>query len=166
MMTFILENAYQSVLTSLMSEARNGDRITPIQEAIDSDFSFIVDSFFETKLGMSEMQVEFGPKIFATFQSIRSLKFKKMAAEKKGIVLGCNAMELISHDTKNLFPFDDQVPDFYYRLPGKVFTYFAKLPIGPYSMFANKLQDYSLRIHDSGSSRIIGKQSCRSKTER
>jgi hypothetical protein len=150
MMTFVLGNAYQSVLTSMMAEARNGDRITSIQEAIDSDFSFIVDKVFEIKLEMSEMKDEFGPKISATVESTESLKFNKLAAEKKGIVLGCNDMERIFHDTKHLFPVDDQVADFYYRVPGKVFTYYAKIPTAPYSMFANKLQDYSLRIHESG----------------
>jgi hypothetical protein len=150
MMTFVLGNAYQSVLTSMMAEARNGDRITSMQEAIESDFTFMVDPMFEIKLGMSEMKNEFGSKISATVESIESLNFNELAAEKKGIVLGCNDMELIFHDTKHLFSVADQVADFYYRVPGKVFTYYAKLPTAPYSMFANKLQDYSLRIHESG----------------
>jgi hypothetical protein len=45
---------------------------------------------------------------------------------------------------------DETAIDFYYRLPEKFYTFYMNFITPPNSMFTERLQDYSLRVHESG----------------
>lgn len=150
LMTFVLGNAYQSVLTSLMTESRFGEKITNIQDMIDSGFSFEVDPIFMQMFNASEQYEELRNKTTGTVGRLKDLNFADLAARKVGLVLTCNTIAMLYHDAENSFKIDKKAIDYYYRMPEKLYTYYLRFPTAAYSPFAERLQDYSLKIHESG----------------
>jgi hypothetical protein len=151
LMTFILGNAYQSVLISMMAESRYGERITTVQGMIDSNFTVKVDPvFMKMLLEGSEQNRKFLDKISGEFPSVNDLNFKELSAANTGLILSCNVAGVLYHDIGKISSVDRNAIDFYYRLPEKIFSFFAQFPTAPYSPFADRLQHYSLKIHESG----------------
>jgi hypothetical protein len=150
LMTFILGNLYQSVLISLMSESRYGDQITLIQEMVDSKFTFMVDPVFMKMFSKSDQHQELNDKIKGTIQFISDLHFEKLAKENVGLILSCNKIDMLYHDTRKMYKRDTNAIDFYYRIKDKFYSFYQRFPTAPYSPFTERLQDYSLRIHESG----------------
>jgi hypothetical protein len=149
LLTFIFGNLYQSLLISLMSEPRYGDQITSIQGMIDSNFTFMIDSIFSTLLNMSSQHNELKFKNIKVVEEI-DLKFKSLAAEKIGFIFSCNVVDGLFRNTKSSYVINRAAVDYYYRIKDKFFTYYETFQIAPLSPFVDQLQDYSLRIHESG----------------
>jgi hypothetical protein len=147
---FILGNAYQSVLISLMAESRYGDQITTIQGMIDSNFTFMVHDVFMEMFKSSEMHEELLNKITGIVYKIADLDFGKLAAEKVGLILACNSVDLMYRESGELFEVSNNAIDYYYRVNERFYNYYQRFPTAPYSPFTDRLQDYSLTIHESG----------------
>jgi hypothetical protein len=147
-MTFFLGNLYQSDLTSQMAEARNGERITTVEEMLAKNYTFHVDILFSRLLRSSGTHQNLQAKITGNFET-QYLDYEKLAAENVGIISSCNNMYIMFHDMDQLYRSFGAV-DYYYRLPEKIFTWYLSYTTAPYSIYADRLQEYSLRIHESG----------------
>lgn len=150
MMTFILGNAYQSVLVSMMAESRYGNQITTIESMSNSEFTFHVDPIFLSMFNSSDQYQTLHEKITGTVEKLRDLNFEKLSAEKIGLILPCNSIDILFLNTKKFFDHKDNAIDFYYKVSEKFYTYYEYFPTAPYSIFTDRLQEYSLRIHESG----------------
>lgn len=148
MMTFILGNAYQSVLISLMSESRYGDKITSIQGVVDSNYTFLVDSPFMQMFKSSEQYQKLGRKINIT-NTVSKLDFKQLSSNNVGLILTCSTIDNLYKDIKNEKRIQSAI-DYYYKLPEKFYTFYKKFPTTSDSMFADRLEEYSLRVHEAG----------------
>lgn len=104
-----------------MAESRHGDKITTIQGILDSNLTFLADALFLEKFKSSESYQ----------QSMRILGWFYLLY-----------LDLSSHDKTAV--------NFYYKLSEKFYTFFKRFPTGLYSPFADRLQEYSLKIHESG----------------
>jgi hypothetical protein len=150
MMTFMLGNAYQSVLISLMAESRYGEQITTIQGMVDSNFTFKTDPVFMNMFKESEQYQGLHSKITGIFTLKDFLKLHELSSEKTGLILECSVVDALYMNTANLFEADRNAIDFFYKLSHKLYSFYEMFPTAPYSMFANRLQEYSLKIHESG----------------
>lgn len=144
-LTFIFGNLYQSALTSLMTESRVGDKLTTVQGMIDSNFTFHVDPMFAFMLNDSTTHKNFIPKITKNVEKIKNLNFKELSSQKVGIILSCTHINNIYKTN-----IDGNVIDYYYRMPEKFYSYYSKFPTTAYSPYGDRLQEYSLKIHESG----------------
>jgi hypothetical protein len=150
MMTFILGNAYQSVLISMMSESRYGSPIMTIQETIDNNFSFYVDPTFMPMFNSSEQYQDLGEKIKGVTQRISLLNYQELSDAKTGLILTCSAIDFLYSNTKIKSQMKNQAIDFFYRMPERFYTFYKQFSTAPHSFHAERLQEYSLRIHESG----------------
>jgi hypothetical protein len=73
-----------------------------------------------------------------------------MADKKTGIILACNYIDSLYQNTKSELMIDNQAIDYYYKMKEKFYTYFKRFATAPYSPFTDILQDYGLKIHESG----------------
>jgi hypothetical protein len=82
-----------------MAETRCGDQITTIQGLIDSEFLFKVDPVFMKMFKSSEMHKDLLQKVSGIVYDLDNLDFEKLAAEKVGLILNCNSVNLMNHDS-------------------------------------------------------------------
>lgn len=150
MMTFILGNAYQSVLISFMMESRYGDRISTIEELIESNYTLKVDELFNITLMQTDDYMGLHPKIISIFREGDFKKLGEISANKTGVVLMCSVIDTLFKSTDITLNVDHNTIDHFYRLPQKFYSFYKFIPTALYSPLADKLQDYSLRIFESG----------------
>lgn len=149
LMTFVLGNAYQSVLISLMAESRNGDQITTIEEIIDSNFTFQVDKTFLKMFRDSGQYQELANKITSVVP-LGKFYFDKLSEAKVGLIYSCSTIDAFFRDTKDLFLTERNAIDYFYKLPMKFYSFYKMLPTAAYSPFVEKFQGYSYKIFESG----------------
>lgn len=150
MMTFILGNAYQSELISLMTESRFGDQLSSVQDIIDSDFTFHTDPTFLKMFESSEINEGSERRFMPLKNQVKDLNFKELASEGVGLILPCSVIDSLYMNAGDLFDHNKDAIDYYYRLPTQLYSYYLRFPMGPFSPFTERLQEYSLRIFESG----------------
>lgn len=150
MMTFILGNAYQSVLTSIMSDSRYGSQVTTIQGILNENVTLTADPMFLDMMKSSDQLQALNQKIIGSFSHLIKLNFEKLASENTGVIINRNILDLMYMDTKGTFKIPSNAIDFYYRVPEKFYSFYLRFPTIPFSMFNDRLQKFSTRIHESG----------------
>lgn len=70
-------------------------------------------------------------------KTIEELNFQKLSAERVGLILTCNVVDLLFHN-------------YYYRINEKLYSYYVRIPTSPNSVFAERFEELSLKIHESG----------------
>jgi hypothetical protein len=146
LMTFILGNAYQSVLISMMTNAHEM-RITTVQGLIDSDFRILSDYQFKLFLTNPEDHKILRRKILPKDLNLCNVDFKHSYENNIGFVMKCSDMEIAF--LKKL-PRTRNIDEYYYKVSEKVMnhpSYFISAPKSPYK---DRLSEYSLRIFEAG----------------
>jgi hypothetical protein len=149
-LVFIFGNLYQSALISLMAEPSYEDKITTIQGMIDSNFTFKTDKVFMKMFKESENYPQIARKITEVLYQVDALNFENLSDENTGLILGCSFVDSLYLDTGDLFDQPKNAIDFYYKMPEMLFSYCKMFPTAPFSPFIERLQEYSLKIHESG----------------
>jgi hypothetical protein len=78
LMTFILGNTYQSMMTTFMTESRDGIRLKTLNELMKSDYSFEVDPLFYDLIKESKDFPQFELKMTKLPIHNERMRFKKM----------------------------------------------------------------------------------------
>jgi hypothetical protein len=150
--TSILGNFYQSDLISLMAESRNGDRITTVQGMIESNFTFKVDQIFMSMFKYSEKDQKLRDKITGTIDHlISTVNFEQLSEEKIGLIVECNTADILYQKKEKHFAANvSEAIDFHYKVPILLYPYYKKFPVVAFSFFTERLQEFSLRVFESG----------------
>lgn len=84
----------------MMAEPKYDDRKTTIQGMIDSNFMFKVDPVF---LALTQWNQDLEKKISGKVISLILIDYEKTAAEKVGLILSCDIVDLFYHNSENMF---------------------------------------------------------------
>ena len=140
-MTFILGNAYQSLIISLISESRYGATLKTFDELMQSNYSLEADFLFYHMLNLTNDTIN-----TKKISIIYDLNFKKKAATSTAIILRCDALNYIMYAKE----FDSDAIDYFYLLPDQIYSYYESFKTCRFSPFHEKLQYFSSLIFESG----------------
>lgn len=149
-LTFILGNAYQSLIISYISDAKFGEKLTTINDLIDSNLTFAADPFFVKMLiktdGLNGLKTKFSEKL----TTLSHLNYSRLASEQKAIILSCNNAELILYHMNSDHPYDETAINFYYQLPERFYTFYLFFMMNQYSPFGERMQELMSNMFESG----------------
>lgn len=148
-MAFILGNIYQTKLVSLLAEPRYEDKIATARQLMNQKYLFYVDPIFEHMLNFSEHFESF--RKITLVSDFKELNYSHLAQENVGIIMPCTVADRYLLDKEYLSEFNiSNVADYYYKVPEKLYTYYMRFIARTYSQFADRIQEYILRIFEAG----------------
>jgi hypothetical protein len=146
----ILGNAYQSLLISLLISARDDPKISTIDEMLAKDFNFMSDITFHGAMRKFHSNNSMNSKLSISMEALGpNFDFQLSAANKSVFVFPCDLVEEM-FISRNPNASVAHVSSSYYILPEKFFSFFISLLTTRYSPFNEKLEEFSLRIFESG----------------
>lgn len=149
-MTFVLGNAYQSLLISFMFNARFGEKISTVDEMINQNFSYLVDPFFKLMFETSNDYPEIRTRIVETLDDATFLNYSKLSSENVAIIMSCFDSNMLMNDMKAELMNEQKMMNFYYELPTKLYTFYLNYVMTHSSPFGNRIQELVQIIFDSG----------------
>ena len=145
-MTFILGNNYQSILTTFMTESREGKRLTTIDELMKSDYFFKVDPTFHDKIKESQDFQQFEKNMEELPIYLPVADFSQSSKKNIVFIMRCNVAEMYFD---NLGPTEGPV-EHYYMLPEKFYKSLASFELADDSPHRSFLQHFSDLVFESG----------------
>lgn len=151
LLTFVLGNAYQSLIISYISDAKNGERITTIDDMIAQNFSFFVDPIFQSMFKTSEDYRGLKSQIIATTSPVlENLNFSKLASENVALIFSCSLVDVMLNKLKPEEILEKKPIYFYYKVPEILYSFYLKYVTTPFSPFGSRLQELVSIIFESG----------------
>ena len=141
-MTFIMGNAYQSLIISSMSFSREGVRIKTFEELFSSESKFIVDPILYDKLASSG---EFASILKRMEYALGFPEYKQFAKEKYSVIAQCDMLDFMLNVQT-----EENVAEYFYMLPDKWMAFYDSFYINFRSPFYEKLQEGFNNIHETG----------------
>ena len=149
MLTFILGTLHQSIMIASITGSHYQPTITKIDELIAGDYSFYVDPLFVAQLNGSEYYQKMSPKISKQLEDI-NLNYRNLSSQNIAIIMLCSNVPLILDKHKHPLYQNFGASEFYYKLEEKFNTFYLKLLVAPKSIFYERLQEFSLKVFESG----------------
>jgi hypothetical protein len=150
LVTFVLSNAYQSVVISLMTESRYGEKIETIEGVFESEFKFKAPLTFMELLNQSSDSSKLRDKIIGILYSEDFVSLTGLSKNRTGIIAKCRIIDTLFKDTSGMFDADQRAIDHFYKVPEKFYTFFEHFSMSYGSPLTHTMRDYSLRIFESG----------------
>ncbi|CRK93888.1 CLUMA_CG007415, isoform A [Clunio marinus] len=141
LMTFIMGNAYQSLIIASMSTSRDGRKFNTWQEMFSSDLTYEVGEIFYVSLKESG---DF-PDVINRMNVAREIQFEKLSLQNVAIILRCNDIQ-----TEIDYNKDVDVMKHFYLLPGKLTPFIEKFALAPSNPLLGILQTNFNYIFESG----------------
>ena len=148
LLTFILGNAYQSLIIAFISNARYGEQFLTIHDMMQGNFTFHVNSLFKDMFSFSDDYPELKNAEVLNYQ--RNLDYESFASNKVVIITLCSEIEFLMSDMSPELPYERKPINFYYVLPEKFYSFYLFFTMSYFSPFGERMQKYSLRIFESG----------------
>lgn len=155
--TFILGNAYQSILISFLSISRNGTRLNTFQELIESNYNFTMEPLLFGMINSSGDLPDLMARSTEMSNGIKSETssdmifhdYERYARENTVVVMTCENAE---GDMKFLpLQQEQQNPvKFFYQLPEKFFNNPTMILLSKESPYQDVFQRIANRIFESG----------------
>lgn len=143
LMTFIMGNAYQSLIIASMSSSRDGIRFKTFEQMLASDnLKFKVDPTYYRILKESG---EFSSFIDRSEVGSSLPDYKELAANNYALIGLCDMIESEYNVITGV-----GAADFFYLLPDKVMPFYEKFTLALRTPFREKLQMYHDYIFESG----------------
>lgn len=142
LMTFIMGNAYQSLIIASMAGSRSGIRMTTFIELFNSNTRMMVDSMFYKRLNASG---EFASVIDRMEIGRDVLKYESIKEKGYAIIARCEMINIELNVLDN-----DFVSKNFYMLPDKMMNFCEKFMLAPRSPFYDELQKYFGYVFESG----------------
>jgi uncharacterized membrane protein YeaQ/YmgE (transglycosylase-associated protein family) len=139
LMTFVLSTAYQSLMVSFILDSRDGEKIKTIDEMLTKNFSFMVDPTFTHMIDSFEYGDQLRADQMKTIDSYNDVDYKSAAKQNVAIIGRCSQTIDYSEINEN-----------YYIMDQKFFTFYKQFPTAPYSVFHERLEEFSLRLSETG----------------
>lgn len=149
-LTFVLSNAYQSQIISLISAARYGDKISTVDDLMSRNFSFLVDPVFKQMFDSSDGYTSLRENIIDIYGTLDEANFQKLASENVVIILRCSVADHLLNDIDSELELIRKPINFYYKLPQPLYTIFVKFWMTYLSPFGKRFQEASLKVFESG----------------
>lgn len=150
LLTFMLSTLYESQVISMMSDSSYGKRITTIDELVDGDYSFHVSRRFSLELNGSEHYQKMSSRIVKPLETL-TFNYKQTAADNVVLVDTCSLFEdILEHPENYFFGQHDKPSMFYYKLDQSFSSFSLKFPIAEFSQIQQRLEEWSLRVFESG----------------
>lgn len=148
-LTFILSNIYQGLIISSITNSHHRIKLTTIEEMINSDFSYYVDPIFSMQLNGSEYYQRMSPRM--KHGKTMNINFKNFSSQNIVIITRCSIIDSYLDDSYQTGrPYDTRAFEFYYKLNEKFNSFYLELPIGSSTFFHKRLNEFSLRVFESG----------------
>lgn len=141
-MTFILGNAYQSLIISSMTSAREGNRIKTFEELFSSDFKLLVDPVFYRILDDSG---DFSTVMKRMEKGEGTPNYPGLAAKNYALILQC---KLLFYEYNGQM--DAEIAEYFYVLPDRMTNIYEKIYLSVNSPFYDDLQRKYLLMFESG----------------
>ena len=145
-MTFILGNAYQSLIISLISESRYGATIKTFDELMHSNYSLKVDSLFRYLSNASGDITMTTGKMQLIDNTINDINYQQEAANNTALILRCDVANYLMFATE----YDSHAIDYFYLIPDQIYINYESFPTSRFSPYYEKLQYFSSLIFESG----------------
>ena len=146
---WILGTIYQSLLISLMTESRNGTRITTVKEMMQGDYNYQTDVLFDKVIQRDYPEIRNRVKMNFDLYVTYINPYEKTAADNTVLIMRCDVVDAMMFSKSYLYSFGKPV-DFYYILPQKFMAIYNTLSTGRFNPFVEKFAELSLRIFESG----------------
>ena len=148
-MTFILSNAFQSTIISLVSVPQNGTMYDSFNDMFNnSDFNYLVDPICFETFKLSTEKPSFVKKMKAIDKRLSHINFEQKASENTVFIVRCDLAEFVFYTKKEQY--NQNIDDFYYLLPDQINSFFESFLTSSLSPHYNKLQKYSTKVFESG----------------
>jgi len=139
-MTFIMGNAYQSIIISTMSSSRNGTRLNTVDDMINSNLKFMVDPRFYIRANLEFAKIKDRMTI-----GTGTVNYTETARDNYAIIASCSMLNYEMHEQGSLNAINN-----YYMLPEQMMPFYEALELAAESPFYETLQRYMNYIHESG----------------
>jgi hypothetical protein len=146
LVTFILGNTYQSMMTTFMTESRDGIRLKTLDELMKSDYNFYVDPIFYDLIKDSKDFPQFESKMTKTPVFLWKINFMESAQKNIVYIFRCDLSDAFF---KNL-DIDAGPINHYYMLPERFYKSLSSFELSDSSPYQSFLQYYSDRVFESG----------------
>lgn len=141
-MTFIMGNAYQSLIIASMSTSRDGIRFKTFDEMFKSDFKFKVDPRLYGQMKSSGDFVAVTDRMETMPDFVN---FESSAKERSAVIGRCDILDALLNSERNA-----KIADYYYMLPDQVMPFYEQLMLARASPFYDQLQMYHDIVFESG----------------
>lgn len=148
-MTFILGNAYQSLVISLMSESRNGTRLTSFDDLFASNFSSIVDPIFYNIMNASGDYLWFRKKMMQASGVFDEINFEMLSLNNTALIMRCDGANAFYYQ-KRFQKLNANINEFFYLLPDKMHPFYEKFQVSRNCPFEKFLKHKTLTVFESG----------------
>ena len=146
LMTFIFGNTYQSMLTTFMTESRNGKRLNTLDELLKSDFILEIDPIFYDLIKHSENFSNFEQRVTEISLQKDSWNFIESSKGNIAIILRCVASDLMFDNLNTTVGPND----YYYVLPERFYKLLSNFELSDDSPYESIFQHYSNLVFESG----------------
>lgn len=136
-MIFILGNAYQSIITTMMTDARNGIRIKSFDELMKSDYNFKVDRQFLRKFETSEDYQLIKHKLTKSGGYFNDINYMEYRQNRTALIFRCDIAESELYK-RNL---SASASNHFYMIPERFYRYYEQLDVNLFSPFLQKMQE-------------------------
>lgn len=148
LMTFIMGNAYQSLLITSMSTSREGTRLQSFDELMKSNLSVLADGVYAGKLRRSGEFESFMDrivinKIELNFSS--EVNFQLLKELNSAIVARCDMVDRMMFKDRR-----STVSNYYYMIPEKVMPFYEQFRLADFSPFQKMIQTFYDRVFETG----------------
>ena len=148
-MTFILGNAYQSLVISLMSESRNGTRLRSFDDLFASNFSSIVDPIFYNFMNSSGDHPWFTKNMMPASSVFDEMNFEMLSLNNTALIMRCDGANAFFYE-KRFQKLNTNVNEFFYLLPDKMHPFYEKFQVSKNCPFEKFLKHKTLQVFESG----------------
>lgn len=152
--TFILGNAYQSLIISFMTASRNGTMYNSFNDIFNyNEFNFIVDSMFLSYFKTSDEYLKLSHRMEESHQNLDQVwkfDFEELANNNTVLIMLCNIAEHLLYAKNDRKQFQANALKFYYLLPDRMHSFFEKLVLSLNSPFYDEFQRFSTLLFESG----------------
>lgn len=142
LMTFIMGNAYQSIIISSMSTSRDGIRFKTFQELFDSELRFKVDPIVYTAFKNSADDAKLVERME---RALGVPDFKQLAEDNFALIARCDMIHAeMNKNVKTI------ASNYFYTLPDKIMPFFEQFELAANSPFQERLQLLHNYMFESG----------------
>lgn len=142
MMTFILGNAYQSLIIASMAASREGVRMKTSDEMFKSNLKFKVDPRFYRVMKESG---DFDEVVERMEHLSNSIDYKLTAQQNYALIVRCDTFEILMNSIKEF-----KVAEYFYPLPERMQPFYEQFLLAHRSPFYDMLQKNHNYIFEAG----------------
>lgn len=150
LLTFVLGNAYQSLIISYISDARYGDKIISIDEMAKANFTYRTDNIFLSMFESTDDYPRIKSRITGILNDFQDFNYSKMASENVAIVMSCSQADIYLNYLNPLTEYDDRPINFYYKLPDRFYTFYLNYLMTQKSLMGSRFQELVQRLFEAG----------------